>query len=881
MEFNSSLDKLFDIKTLKMAEEAFTKVFGMAARISDENGKSMTGGRSFSEYCKLWLGTEAGAKECMDALKLSAENSAKIGRADVCTCFGGLIVFSAPIFLGKKIIGIFSGGWVLLNPPEQAMIRRAASETDTDINKMTDAASEIPVISESLLRRAAVYIYETACVMSETATKSAEMQQVTQTAMKLAEQQSDFLANVSHEMRTPLNAILGLAEITLRGELPADSREYMHQIRSAGTHLLAIINDILDFSKIEKGEMSIVEVNYEPMSLINDIAGIINSELGSKDIEFTIDVPLNMPRRLVGDVVRVQQILINLLNNAVKFTQSGNVHLALEAAPAEEGKIMLKASVTDTGCGIKQENMNRLFKMFNQVDSKRNRNVEGIGLGLTISKQLVKLMGGSISVRSEFGKGSTFSFELPQKTAGSEYAMDITADIPPIYYIIRNRYIKEQLIRDLGKTNAHSTDISGDTSICGNSGFLIIERSSLREARTLLSSRPELKCIMIDRYDNCENTEDDGIVILRKPVCFLSLYSALHNGKVFLHESDGKDNTLTYTAPNARVLIVDDNAINLTVAKGVIEPLDMQVDLASSGGECIEKVRSCRYDLIFMDHMMPEMDGIEATHIIREKFPSYANVPIIALTANAAGGAREMFLKEGLNDFIAKPIDLADIVNKIRRWLPADKIVPIAGQKQEKKTEHILPEIKELDLKTALSLMGSEKLLNDVIRQFYHTMEKNENKIISLWESKDIADFTIEVHSLKSTSRQIGANRLSEMAARLELAGKTSNKEYISRNIAEMLAEYDKLKEVLGTHYGGEEHAVPSEGIDLLLKEMQEALDEMDTLHIDEVAEKLSDCKLNDKERKLLKKLTDASNDCDTDAAAAVVAKWAALRKKA
>lgn len=879
MEFYSSLDKLLDMKTLRMRAETLVRVFGMAARISDENGNEIVGS-PLCEYCSLWLETEAGRKDLAEAILLGAKNAAKSGRAEMCSCLGGVTVISAPVFLGQKIIGILSGTGFITKPAERIMTIRAASATGKDLAKMEAAAAAVPVISDDIVQRAALYIYDTAAVMSETASESAEMQQITAAAMKLAEQQSDFIANVSHEMRTPLNAILGLSEITLRADLSDDTREYLHQIRSAGTHLLAIINDILDFSRIESGEMSIVEVNYEPMSLINDISGIVNSQIGSKDIEFTVDVPLNMPRRLVGDVVRVQQILINLLNNAVKFTQSGNVHLSFSVRPSSQGEIILAAEVRDTGCGIKKENMDRLFKMFNQIDSKRNRNVEGIGLGLTISKRLVKLMGGSISVTSEYGKGSTFSFELPQKTAGSEYAADISGNYPPIFLLTQNRYLREQLILDLGKTGTAYTDITDDLSRCGDSGVLITERGYLSEAKDILAEHSGLKCILIDRYDNCEETGLTSPVILHKPVFSLSLYSALDNGRAFSCGPDNESSVISYTAPDARILIVDDNAINLTVAKGVIEPLGMQIDLASSGEQCIEMVRECRYDLIFMDHMMPEMDGIEATHIIREKFPSYANVPIIALTANAAGGARDMFLKAGLNDFVAKPIDLVDIVNKIRRWLPAEKIIPISGKKPKEHTEKLLPDISELDLKTALSLMGSEKLLNDVIGQFYRTMDKNENKILTLWKRRDLPDFTIEVHSLKSTSRQIGANRLSKMAAKLEAAGKASDKNYISANIDEMFAEYSRIRDILGRYYGAGNTADAPGDIDVLLNEMQEALDEMDTLHIDEVSEKLSACELNAKEKKLLSKLTAASEDCDIDGAVAVVAKWTALRGK-
>ncbi len=307
--------------------------------------------------------------------------------------------------------------------------------------------------------------------------------------------------------------------------------------------------------------------------------------------------------------------------------------------------------------------------MFRQIDSKRNRNVEGTGLGLAISKKLLGLMGGTISVESEVGKGSCFTFEVPQEIIG-----ECRSEIPlaPVgtaaCLLIANQYLRkniESTVVELG-----IKPVTADELTQYDKAFIIADYELINEIKPLLSQHKNVKCILIDRYNSTESTDEPNITILRKPVYSLSLSAAMGISEKYTRNDDG-DSDISFTAPEAYVLIVDDNEINLAVAQGVIEPLGMQVDTATSGAECIEKVRNFHYDIVFMDHMMPGMDGVETTHIIKERFPSYANVPIIALTANVAGGARDMLLREGMSDFIGKPISLRTITSKIRRWLPA------------------------------------------------------------------------------------------------------------------------------------------------------------------------------------------------------------------
>lgn len=847
----TDITEYISAQTLKQFESSLSSVFGVASIILNQFGVSHSGGTGFPEQLKGRLNTDAGIVECMRCIIPTIARRSEPGYSSKGNCFDGLTVYCAPIKQGSQTVGYLAAGF-------------------TKIGEKT--IPEENIISEETADKLSKAVCEIAINISANVAKSAEMKQMTNAALKIAEHQSDFLANISHEMRTPLNAVLGTAEIALRRDMSDEMREYLHQIKSSAHHLLMIINDILDFSKIETGEMSIVPVDYEPLSLINDVAGIVNNQIGSKNIEFTIDVLPDLPLSLKGDNVRIQQVLINLLNNAVKFTKSGNVSLKISTRPISDKNVMLIASVSDTGCGISQENIGRLFKMFRQIDSKRNRNVEGTGLGLAISKKLLGLMGGTISVESEPGKGSTFTFEVPQEITREERSVVQSAPAGTVVCILLgNQYLRQSVetaIREIG-----AVTVSIDNPLLGAKAYIIADYELLDDAKELIARNPELKCILIDRFDSTAYSDNENITIIRKPVYSFSLSAAMGIGEKFMR-SDDTESDVSFTAPEAYVLIVDDNDINRAIAKGVIEPLGMQVDLAASGAECIEKVRNFRYDIIFMDHMMPEMDGIEAAHIIKQRFPSYADVPIIALTANAAGDAREMFLREGMSDFIAKPISLRTITNKIRRWLPSEKIIPVSKSENKTQPQRILPDIPELDLKSAMELMGSEKLLLNVIEQYYRSIDKNVAKINASYENGNTELLTIEFHSLKSTSKQIGANKLSQMAKDLETAGKNNNNIYISENIEKFLDEYKTMKNVLSAYFGNKDNEnAENQDIKPLLDELSDALSDMDALQIDDVLEKISQ-NTSDSDKTYFDGIKAAIDDCDFDKAESILSKW-------
>jgi len=737
--------------------------------------------------------------------------------------------------------------------------------------------------------------------------------QLNQKIMHANNLKTDFLANMSHEIRTPMNAVIGMAEMALREELSPTAQDYITQIKTSGKNLLAIINDILDFSKIESGKMEITLSEYEPMSLINDIASLIITHIGNKNIQLILDVDPNIPFELLGDSMRIKQILVNLSNNAIKFTKEGYIILKLTSTRSSDGEILLHGSIQDTGIGIKRTDMPKLFQSFQQLDSKRNRNLEGTGLGLAITRHLLSLMRGSIHVESAYGKGSRFSFTLPQRIARDKPAISLAAREPiTAVSLIADSLARKHFGKDIKRLGVGYIELKSEAGLTQISerkvNYLFIEQSLFtRYVETFLRNHPKITAVLIIGVYDSVDENISNLIVVRKPVYSLNLAKIFNREALdSMQYNTQMDDNYEFTAPDARILIVDDNAINLTIAEGLLKPLKMTIDTATSGKEAINKITLEHYDLIFMDHMMPDLDGIKTTHIIRRFHEEYAAVPIIAFSANALPDTEAMFLREGLNDSVAKPIELRMLISKLKRWLPKDKIQrtrpgdlepPVAAKKPEEGellyTDGPKPNRKDtadadygklkiegLDTDAALSLLGNEKLLWAVLKDYYKVIEKKALLIRKLEIEENWKNYTIEVHALKSASRQIGANELADLAYKMEQAGNACDAESIHKNTSAMLERYLHYAKVLAPYFQDENkpteglEPIPPDTLQQAFRSMREAIQDLDMDMMEQVVSDLSPYHYESWQQDLFEQLQNAVEELDVDTCESVLNEW-------
>lgn len=561
---------------------------------------------------------------------------------------------------------------------------------------------------------------------------------------------TNFVSNMSHEIRTPMNSIVGITEILLRSRHSPKEQEYLLNIQSSGRVLLTIINDVLDCSKMEAGKMQLFDEPYDTCSLFHDLRISMENRIGHSGLELIYDIDQDIPCKLKGDMGRIRQVIINLVNNAIKYTEKGSVRFSVHVRQKNTDKVMLYYEVADTGIGIRKEDHKILFDAFQRVEMDRNRYVEGTGLGLTISQNLVNMMGGVIEVESEYGKGSRFFFTIEQ---------------------------------------------------------------------TIIDPTPVSAVNYNGQKDNVTEKEAECLFI----------------------------------APEAHILLVDDNELNLVVAKELLKPLRMQIDTAENGLQAVKMVRGSQYDLVLMDHMMPVMDGIEAAKAIRAlPEDKYQKLPIIALTANAMVDARKEFLNAGMNGFVAKPIDFARICNQLKLWLPKDLVRDVPKEEAKKlladdlSDREIQPEDPQMgfSFEEGVNHCGSKAALMKTIRIFYRTIDSKANKIEQCLKEGLISDYVIEVHALKSSALLIGAVPLSEAAKELEGYGKQGKTELLEEKTPDLLAMYRDFKDILKP-YADKEEAARQEASNgewcQALQQIHQCIEQFDLDGVDRIMEKLEE----------------------------------------
>lgn len=679
------------------------------------------------------------------------------------------------------------------------------------------------------------------------------------------EAKSSFLSTMSHEIRTPMNAIVGMTDILLREEHTPQTREYLNNIKSSGNALLSIINDILDFSKIESGKMEIVEDGYEPMSIFHDLSMIFHNRIGDKKVELLYDIDSKIPHKLYGDAQRIRQIILNLMNNAIKFTDKGFVKLKVEMNSLDVENVELNFEIQDSGQGIKKEDIDKLFGSFSQVDKIRNHHKEGSGLGLAICKQLVELMNGTISVESTYGEGSTFCFKIPQRIVDVKEAAKLKTDKAKNSVIgikMDNDFARKEVLSlaksygikcvDLKKTSTEKVD------------YIILETNKpLTETEYSELEKTGGKLYVL-RNPMKETVRIRNSAVLTKPLYSLN-FCQLLNGEELVKQTVETEQC-NFTAPEAKILLVDDNDMNLKVAKGLLAPFKMQIDVAKNGKEAIQKVLAEKYHIVFMDHMMPVMDGVEATKAIRKLQGSeYRELPIVALSANATAEAKEMFLKEQMSDFVPKPIRMKEITECLLRWLPQDIVIKEANvldnEEETKPVENrvgSLPVIDGLNVAEGIKNCGSLELFYDLLNDFYKLIDTKSEKVENCLNEGLIREYTIEVHALKSMARMIGALELSEQFYQMEMLGNAGETELIKKRTPDILSLYRSYKEVLKDHIksGAEEKTIVSyEQVEKTLMRLHDAMDSFDLDEADEAMKELESYDLPNDIKAMVEKL--------------------------
>lgn len=544
----------------------------------------------------------------------------------------------------------------------------------------------------------------------------------------------DFLANMSHEIRTPLNVVLGMNEMICRESTESAVQKYAHKIEASGNILLSLINDVLDFSKIEAGNMQLVPVKYQLSSVISDIVLLVTERMRGKDLKLELKIDSKLPCALYGDEVRIKQIMLNLLNNAVKYTEKGKIIFTVAGERGQDGKFLMYVSVRDTGIGIRAEDIDKLTRAFQRVDEQRNSNVEGTGLGLSITKTFLNMMGSTLEVQSEYGKGSDFFFRVEQEIMDE---------------------------RPIGKINPYE-----------------------------------------------------------------------------LH-SEAAAAAVTFTAPEAEILVVDDNRMNLDVFRALLKKTRVRVMTATSGKECLRQVQKQEFDIIFLDHMMPEMDGVETLKQLKALEDNLSkDTPVIALTANAVAGAKEEYIAQGFADYLSKPVQGSTLEKMVRAYLP-EKLVHTGREEngQDKKDAESVRESKEKeaagdgsdenvfdkDIVAAHSQavqdscdgiaeerFPGEKLLcahhikaaralpyfGDDVEMYLEILEEfgagMPERVVKLEASAwDCESYAILVHALKSNAKNVGAETLGLMAFEHEKAAKAGKRDYITQAFSQLKEEME------------------------------------------------------------------------------------------
>ncbi|MDR2785835.1 MAG: response regulator [Treponema sp.] len=632
---------------------------------------------------------------------------------------------------------------------------------------------------------------------------------------EISSYKSAFLAQMSHEIRTPMNVVIGISELAMREKEPAKILEYLESIKRAGHHLLSIINDILDISRIESGVIKITPVSYYFASLLNDVISMIRVKIAEKPVIFIANIDASIPNSMIGDETRVKQVLINLLSNAAKYTQEGFIALNIQGK-IRDGKVFLTIEVSDTGVGIKKNDLSTIFEKFTRLDWEKNQGVEGAGLGLVITRNLCRAMGGEITVISEYGEGSTFTATISQDYDNDEEIASVenTLNKRVLCYETRANYAAS-IFRTLNslKVAVKICDQKDEffRELEHNRYSHIFIPAELAEKTLELVKARFLPVNLVLLANSGELVSYQHIPMLIMPAYSVPIANVLNNRTVF---DQRKLRSIHFIAPNARILIVDDIATNVKVAEGLLTLYQPGIDVCYDGKTSVEMARKHHYDIVFMDHMMPGMNGIEAVAAIRALDDTrFKTLPIVALTANATFGMKEAFLANGFNDYLAKPIEITKLDEIMTRWIPQEKRIqrgradpaypdgvpqnPLQtaapGGTETRETGII--NIEGVDVHSGMKNSDSSSWADyrEILSFFCQDVTNRIEFLRNMPAEKDFTYFHTQIHAIQGAAVRIGAAETAEKAKILEETGKNGNPNAIRADINTFTAELETL----------------------------------------------------------------------------------------